>query len=186
VINRIRGIMLFKIIRVGFFILMLISITSCGYHLRGSIPLAPSLHHLYLETKDPYGQLSRYLKQFLKVSNVTLTDKPEDASAVLVIVQETTSQVLLGISGTQQTRQYNLILTVTFQITDPLGKSLTPIQSMTETRSFTIKSDQILAGSNEASNLYNQMRQAIVYDIMARLGSIEITSLLNASTSVNP
>ncbi len=170
--------MISKIVRAWFFILLLVNITSCGYHLRGPMPLAPLLYKLYLETNDPYGQLTRYLNQFLKVSGVTLVEKREDATAVLVILRETTSQQLLGMSSTQQTRQYNLILNVIFQVTDPQGKIVVPPQSITQTRSFTIKSDQILAGSNEANNLYNQMRQAITYDIMARLSSKEINRLL--------
>ncbi len=174
--------MIKKTIRMWFLIICLLTITSCGYHLRGSMPLAAPLYKLYLETSDPYGPLTRYLKQFLKVSGVTLVDQRENSTAVLVILREATSQQLLGISGTQQTRQYNLILNVTFQVTNPQGKILVPIQNITETRSFTIKSDQILAGSNEANNLYNQMRQAIVYDIMARLGSTEITLLLAPET----
>ncbi len=178
--------MISKTIRTWFFIILLFSITSCGFHLRGSMPLAAPLYKLYLETNDPYGQLSRYLKQFLKISGVSLVDKQEDSTAVLVILREATSQQLLGISGTQQTRQYNLILNVTFQVTDPVGKVLVPLQSITETRSFTIKSDQILAGSNEANNLYNQMRQAIVYDMMARLGSTEVTRLLTPETTAKP
>lgn len=173
-------------IRTWFLIFMLFSITSCGYHLRGSMPLAAPLYKLYLDTNDPYGQLTRNLKQFLKVSNVTLVNKREDSTAILAILHEATSQQLLGISGTQQTRQYNLILNVTFQVTDPVGKVLVSSQSITETRSFTIKSDQILAGSNEANNLYNQMRQAIVYDIMARLGSTEVTRLLTPETMAKP
>lgn len=178
--------MVSKTIRTWFFIIILFSMTSCGYHLRGSIPLATPLYKLYLETSDPYGQLTRYLKQFLKVSGVTLVEKREDSTAVLAILHEATSQQLLGISGTQQTRQYNLILNVTFQVTDPVGKVLVPPQSITETRSFTIKSDQILAGSNEANNLYNQMRLAIVYDIMARLGSTDVTRLLMPETMSKP
>jgi len=173
-------------IRLWLFVVLLFCITSCGYHLRGSMPLAAPLYKLYLETSDPYGQLTRYLKQFLKVSNVNLVNHREDSTAILVILREATSQQLLGISGTQQTRQYNLILNVTFQVTDPQGKIVVPLQSITETRSFTIKSDQILAGSNEANNLYNQMRQAIVYDIMARLGSAEVTRLLTPETPVKP
>lgn len=174
------------IARIGFYFLILLGIVSCGFHLRGSIPLAPSLYKLHLETKDPYGQLTRNLKQYLKISGVTLVDKPEDATAILVILQESTSQQLLGMSGTQQTRQYNLILTVVFEVTDPLGKIIVPPQILAETRSFTIKSDQILAGSNEANNLYTQMRQAIVYDIMTRLGSTEITQLLTTIEPTKP
>lgn len=157
-----------------------IFIAGCGFHLRGTMPLAPAMHDIYLETQDPYGTLTRYLRQFLKMSGVNLVEKKAEATTVLVIISETTSQQLLSLSGTQQTRQYNLILTVTFQLTNPQGKALVPPQVAKETRTLTIKSDQILAGSNEANTLYDQMRQATVYDIMSRLSSKDIMVQLNS------
>lgn len=166
--------------------IMFLSLSSCGFHFRGTIPLAPSIHELCLETKDPYGQLAHYLKEFLKISGIHLVEKREDATSVLVILSESTSQVLLGISGTQQTRQYNLVLTVAFQVADPQGKALIPPQIVTETRTLTIKAGQILAGSNEANTLYDQMRQAIVYNIMSRLASKDITTLLVQTQPTSP
>lgn len=161
-----------------FTFLLSLMLTGCGFHLRGPLPLAPPLRNIYLQTQDPYGQLTRYLKQFLMHSDVQLVDKMEEASSVLVILSESTTQQLLSLSGTQQTRQYNLILSVSFQVNDPQGKVLVNPQVVTETRTLTIKADQILAGSNEANTLYSQMRQAIIYDIMSRLSSKDITSLL--------
>lgn len=163
-------------------VILLCLLTSCGFHWRGELPLAPPLHHLYLQTSDPYGQLSKNLIQFLKLSGVHIAAKPEDASTVLVILNESTQQQLLGISGTQQTRQYNLLLHVTFSVTRPDGSVLVPPQLMTEVRTLTIKADQILAGSNEANMLYQQMRQAIVYNIMSRLASKDIATLLAPAT----
>jgi len=139
------------------------------------------MHNLYLESHDPYGQLARNLKQFLKVAGVHLTKKREDADIVLMILSEVTPQKLISISGTQQTRQYNLILTVTYQLTTPQGKPLINPQTSSVTRTLTIKADQILAGSNEANALYDQMRQAIIYDIMSRLSSKDITTQLIAN-----
>lgn len=154
------------------------SLISCGYHLRGKLNFAPPLHYLYINTKDPYGSLTRNLKEYFKISGVHLVDKKEEATTVLSIIDETTAQQLLGISGTQQTRQYNLILSVTFVVEDKDGKTLTPPQILRQTRTLTIQADQILAGSNEANSLYQQMRSAIAYDILNRLASKDISEIL--------
>jgi LPS-assembly lipoprotein len=168
--------------RKTFLLMLLLSLigllSGCGFHLRGQLPLAPPLQKLYLKTQDPYGQLTRNLKQYLKDSNVQLADSPQTAETVLEILHEYNTEQLLSIGGTQQTRQYNIILTVNFQVTDPTGKILLPPQSMSETRSLTIQSNQILGGSNEENNLYQQMRRAIVYDIMNRLSSKDVTDLI--------
>jgi outer membrane lipopolysaccharide assembly protein LptE/RlpB len=67
---------------------------------------------------------------------------------------------------------------VTFQVTDPKGKILLSPQTVSETSTLAITAGQILAGSNEASNLYQQMRQAIVYDILSRLSSRQVSRIL--------
>jgi LPS-assembly lipoprotein len=153
-------------------------LTACGFHLRGDIPLPPPLQKLYLKTTDPYGQLSRNIKQYLRFSGVQLVDSPEEAETILVILNETNNEQLLSIGGTQQTRQYNITLTVSFEVTNSRGIVLVPPESLSETRSLTILSNQILGGSNEENNLFVQMRSAIVYDILSRLSSKEVAALV--------
>jgi LPS-assembly lipoprotein len=153
-------------------------LSACGFHFRGQVPLAPPLKKMYLQSEDPYSQLTRNVKQSLKISGVELVDTADKADTILDIIRETNSEQLLSIGGTQQTRQYNITLTVTFQITDAHGKVLVPIESLSETRSLTILSNQILGGSNEENNLFVQMRRAIVYDIMSRLSSSDVSALV--------
>lgn len=164
--------------RLLFLLLMMLTLTSCGFHPRGELPLAQPLHNLYLESRDPYGQLAHNLQQYLKASSVHLTDSPTKADTVLVITKEEMGQQLLGVAGTQQTRQYSLSITVAFQITSPTGLVLVPQQAVTESRTIPILANQTLAGSNEANNIYSQMRQAIAYDIMNRLASQDVTTML--------
>lgn len=156
----------------------LISLTACGFQLRGTIPLAPPLQNIYLKTSDPYGQLSKNLRQYLKMSGIHLADSPANAKTILAILKEDQTQQLVSVGGTQQTRQYNLILNVTFQVTDPQNNTLVGPQTVSETRTLTLQSNQILAGSNEAENLYQQMRRAIIFDIMNYLSSEQTTNKL--------
>lgn len=151
---------------------------GCGFHPTGFAPLAPVLHTMYLQTNMPYNQLTRQLKQYLKTSGVCLTTTPQQACLHLVILSEETGQQLISVSSSQQTRQYNLTLTVTFQVTDAQGRSLTPPQIVSELRTVTMQTSQMLGGSNEANILYQQMRRAIVADIISRLSSEDITAML--------
>lgn len=167
-----------NIFLIFFSLFVCLTLSSCGFHLRGPVPLAPPLKQLYLKTEDPYGQLTRNIKQYLKLSGVYLANTPQEAETVLVILREFNSEQLLSIGGTQQTRQYNITLTVNFEVTTPDGKILVSPQSCSETRALTIQSNQILGGSNEENNLYQQMRRAIVYDIMSRLSSKEVSTLV--------
>ncbi len=153
-------------------------LSSCGFQLRGSQPLNPAFQEIYIKTEDPYGQLTRNLREYLKMSGAYVTDTPGVAPIVLNILSETKTQALLSVSSNQQTRQYNLILTVIYDITNAKGVVLVPPQTAVETRAFTTVSDQILGGTNEQNTMYQQMQQAIVYDIVNRLGSRDIAAML--------
>jgi len=162
------------------FIVCLALITSaCGFHLQGEEPLAPALHSMYLQSPDPYGHLAQNLKRYLKMSHVQLASSPSEAKTVLAILSDTNTQRLLGVSGTQQTRQYQLAVTVTFEITDKAGRPITSPQTLNETRAITVQSDQILGSSNEANLYYQQMRRTLAYSIINTLSSKQVTATIN-------
>lgn len=159
-------------------LIVILCLSSCGFQLRGSAPLSPPLKRLYIQTANPYGTLTNNLRDYLKTSGVEVTDSPQNALTVLHIISETQSQQLLSVSGLQQTRQYSLTLAVTFEVTTPQGVVLMPALTLSENRTLTTLSDLILAGTNEQNTLYQQMRQAIIYDIINRLSSRDVTILL--------
>lgn len=163
------------------FLFILFCLVGCGFHLRGQMNFPPSLHRIYLQSKDPYGQLSKNIKLYLRMSGIYVADNPKDATTILDILNESQNQVLQNVSGTMSTRQYNLVLTVVFQVTDKYGAILMPPQSVSETRPITILANQILGGSNEQAVLFQQMRQAIVYTIMTRLASHDVKQMLESS-----
>jgi LPS-assembly lipoprotein len=159
-------------------------LTGCGFHPRGTVTLAPPLQSVYVESHDPYSELTRNIQQSFKSSHVHLTASPAEASTVFEIMQESATQQLLSVGGTQQTRQYNLVLAVTFQVTTPKGVILLPAQTVSETQTLTVQADQILGGSNEQNNLYHQMRRAIVNTIMIRLSSKEATASITKQNKI--
>lgn len=157
---------------------LFLGLVGCGFQPRGAFPLAPPLYNLYIQSCDPYGRLTRYIKQYLKASHVHVTCSPQTATTVLHILQEDEGQQLLSVGGTQQTRQYNLTLTVSFQITNACGVVLVPTQLLSQSRVIPIQVSQVLGGSNEANILYNQMRRDIAFDLMNRLASNCVTQTL--------
>lgn len=169
--------MLKKCLVVG---LLSAALIGCGFRLQGEKTLAPPLQRLSLETPDPYGQLARNLQQALKMSKVTLVDDKAAATTMLNITKDEATQEFLSVNGTTQTRQYNLRVTVEFDITDTNGAIIIPSLALSETRVITVQSNQILGSSNEATLFYQQMRRNLAYAIMNRIASKEVTQEINA------
>jgi len=156
-------------------------LAGCGFHLQGERHFPTSLQRIYLSTNDPYGHLARQLQQYLITSHVQLAKSPSEANVLLRIISDVASQDLLSVSSTQQTRQYILRVTVIFDIADAKGTPLITPQSLVETRSLTVQSNQILGSSNEATLLYQQMRRMLAYAIINRITSEEITQMIEQS-----
>lgn len=163
---------------------MTLLLSACGFHPQGEMRLADPLKRMHLQTPDPYGSLARNLRDYLRMSHVKLVACNE-AQTNLVILHDDTSQELLSVSGTQQTRQYNLKVNVAFEITNKAGHTILPAQSFSETRAITVQSNQILGSSNEANLYYQQMRRSLAYAIMTRLSSLEVTDIINHAESVH-
>lgn len=173
-ITRARAVRLFLLL---FSITLLCS--GCGFKPQGNVTLAPPLHRLYLQTSDPYGILSKNLQPYLKMSHVQLVSSPQEADTVLVIRSDSENETLLSVSGTTQTRQYNLSVTVVFSIENNKGLTIVPPQTLTESRVITVQSNLVLGSSNEANLFYQQMRRTLASAIMNRIASAQVTKMVN-------
>lgn len=156
----------------------LLGLNGCHFHLQGDYALAPEMHQLYLQTNDPYGVLTRSLQQYFKMSHVNLVKTPEMANVHLNILSDTTSQDLISVSGTQQTRQYKMQVAVTIELIDNKGQTILVPQTFIESRIITVQSNQTLGSSNEANLAFQQMRQSLAHAIINRLASHEVSRKL--------
>lgn len=163
--------------------ILLVTLTSCGFTLRGDTELAEPLKLMYLQTVDPYGPFTKSLDQSLKMSNVTTVSNPKKAHTILQIIRDDTEQKLLSVSGTQQTRQYELKVTVMFQVLNNKGSIIVGPQALAETRTITVQSNQILGSSNEANSYFDQMRRSLASAVMYRLSSVQLTKQINRAFS---
>jgi LPS-assembly lipoprotein len=154
---------------------------SCGFHIRGQMALPKPMQSVYIESVEPYGTLVRNLQQSLQMSNVHVVENPDEAQTRLVILRDDTSEKLLSVGGTQQTRQYKLTVTTKFEVTDSTGRILVPSQTLSESRVITVQSNQILGSSNEANLYFQQMRRTLASAIMYRLASHDITTMIDTA-----
>lgn len=154
-------------------------LTSCGFHLQGNLVLAPPMHRLYIQSPDPYSYLIRKIDEYLRISKVLRVSSPDQADVILTIISDDATQELLTVNGTNQTRQYNLQVIVTFMLSKADGAIILGPQTLSETRPLTVQANQILGSNNEANLFYQQMRRTIAYGIMNRISSREVTNLVN-------
>jgi LPS-assembly lipoprotein len=156
-----------------------ISLTACGFKLRGHAFLPPEMRTIYLQSHAPHGPLTEQLKQTLANMGITLVDSAQEAPISINILSEGTARQLSGTSTTTQINTYQLVYTVHYEIMDKAGRRLGNVRSVSANRNYVANADQVLSTNMEYNQLEQDMRRDVVYQIINQMGSKSVLRHLN-------
>jgi LPS-assembly lipoprotein len=138
---------------------------GCGFRLQGGDAALPSITaQTYLQTEDPYSDFYASLREGLRARGATVVESPQDASAVLRILEDSSGQRILSVSARNVPREYEIFYQVTFSLEVPGSPSREP-ESLLVTRSYTYDETQVLGKSAEEQEL----RQSLARDLARRV-----------------
>lgn len=146
-----------------------LSLSGCGFHLRGHGPLPPQLRVLHLQTNNPYTAFSKQLRQALCSTGIQLVDNPSAAPVTLQILGDNFGQAVTSIGSSQQVTTYALSYTISYQINDANGHTIIGPQTIIANRSYQIASNQILADTSTLFSLQDDMRRDVIFQLLNRL-----------------
>lgn len=157
-------------------ILFMSLLTACGFHLRTQARLPAALNPLYIQSVDPYGQLTLELKQILRTQDITLVDKRKDAKYTLEIQKATTSTTTLSQSASTSTTQYTLYYYVTYAITNQDGTAVYGPKTITSQRNYTVNQSQVLSSDAQIQSLTEEMEHDSISLMFDQLSSQDALS----------
>ena len=71
--------------KTGFILLSLMLISGCGFHLKHSDGLADKYPQIFLQSSNPNGDLTRFIKLRLRGAGIQIVTMPADNIAVLKV-----------------------------------------------------------------------------------------------------
>ena len=150
-------------------VIALLILAGCGFQLRGvsSLPFDT----LYIDGGgNPVlaGEVGRAVRAG---SQTKLTEKADDAQAVLQLLPATQEKRILALSGAGRVREYQLIYRVKFRLFDKEGRNLTPNQPIELRRDMTYDDTQVLAKQQEELLLFNDMQKDALVQLMRRIAA---------------
>lgn len=151
--------------------IIMISIASCGFHLRGHVSIPPELKTLFLQSNTPYGDFEQTLRSRLLSYNTKLTDTAADAPLTLAVLSTSWQQTPGAFSTNLTTRQFTLSLTITYQLLSSNGTVVIPANSVTSTTAFTIDSSQLLSSTDLGQQYHDNLQQDAANRLMSQLVS---------------
>lgn len=152
--------------------LLLMALTSCGFHLRGMGP-NERLHLPPTWVQSDAAALNTALTQALAGAGVQLVTRRDIAGMVLLAREEQQRRVLS--TGTRgQAREHELRLVLTFSALGPAGEEVLASQTLSQVRDITFNEADVLAKETEEVQLIATMRRDLVQGMLRRLRQVRV------------
>jgi LPS-assembly lipoprotein len=156
------------------FVTLLITLNGCGFKLRGNYLLAPELQTLYLSSVDKQGELTRLVKQHLKLNRITVINNATQITPELRILKDKLDRRTLSVFPNGQVAEYELIYTVRFQL--KLANQDAMNFNFEINRDYQDDPNTALAKSRELTLLLSEMRQQAASKILRDMANIQMPS----------
>ena len=148
-----------------------LAMSACGFQLRGeyNVPFAS-----VFVAAPGTSQIAVKLKRELTNSQSTrLAATVKDAEAQLNIASEKRDRIILSLSGAGRVREYQLKLTVQYQLVDNKGAVAIPTSEIQLQRILTYDDSRIIAKQQEEALLYQDMETDAMQQILRRMTAIK-------------
>ena len=158
------GFFSFRIIAVT---LIAMTLSSCGFHLRGQAEIPYKT--LFIETGG-YSSYANDLERAIRSgSDTKVVHNREEADAVLKIVGESQEKRIISLSSAGRVREFELRYRVAYRLTDRAGVDLVPPGQIDLRRDMTYDDTEVLAKESEELLLYRDMKTDAVQQMLRRL-----------------
>jgi LPS-assembly lipoprotein len=150
-------------------ILFLLSLTACGFQLRGSYNLPWDT--LYIDAPantELYAQIKRNIEAS---SKTRIVDDPKAAQATLSILRNDQAKNILSLSAYARVREFQLVRTFVYRLVDAKGAELQPPAQIVLQREMTFDDVYILAKEQEEVQIWREMQTDLVQQLLRRLAA---------------
>jgi LPS-assembly lipoprotein len=148
-----------------------LSLTACGFQLRGSSSLPFST--IYVPGSS--GGIALDLKRTIQAGSSTrVVDSPKDAQAILEIFEAAREKDILSLTGAGRVREYRLRLRVRYRVRDAKGREYVPTTTLQQVRDITFNDSLVLAKESEEELLYRDMQSDMVQQMMRQLAAARL------------
>jgi LPS-assembly lipoprotein len=158
-------------LRVSVLVLIAVTLTACGFHLRGSYDLPDNLSPLYLDKNSMSLLMFKELSSTLKVSGVELTQDPETAASVLMISAEKRARDVISVDALGRAREYRLIYRFNFSL-EQSGETVIDKNTIQLARNLLFNPEAVLGVAEETENTYRDMVRDSAGQILLRLQAL--------------
>lgn len=162
-------------LKVIFLFLFSFLLSGCGFHIKHSSEgLSAKYPQVYVQTSDPNGELTRFVKIRLRGANIKVLTMPNADATILKVNGERRSERTISVNVKAQNAEQEMGYNLAYSLQRPGYQS----QSFTFSlyRDFLDNPAQALAKSREAEQLTSELREAAADNIIYTMQVLEADS----------
>ncbi|PCI20835.1 MAG: lipoprotein B transmembrane [Piscirickettsiaceae bacterium] len=161
---------LYQLLRLTLLSVLIVSLFSCGFKLRGAIDLPENLQKIFIEGSQS-SELVLDLKESLAYSAQVVTDKA-DADAILTISREETKNRTLSVDSNGKIREAELQYSVVYSLTTPKGDIILNNETLLLVRDYINDENDVIGRSNESAVITRDLKRDAAQQILRRLQAL--------------
>ena len=150
-----------------------LALAACGFHLRESAALPPAMKRVHLTVSGGVGtDMYRALARSLQVSGATIEDHGGAGIAELNVPTAAFGTETLTLGGYSLITEYAVHYQVRFDLVDPKGNTLIPLQTISMSREYSYDATQTIGAASEVQEIQASLVSDMVQAIMFRLQAV--------------
>jgi len=150
-------------------ILLLIVITSCGFHLRGMTEI--SYKTISLEGKEL--SLTKNLKKILNTNKVAIVSSTENPELRVELLSEESEKRILSLSGQGLVREFEIFYRVRYRIKTSDSEIWNEEELIETRKDFTYSDSNLLAKEEEEKKLNEAMSNEAITNLFNQIQLIK-------------
>lgn len=168
--------------------LLILSLSACGWHLRGSASGSDKLAmtqqlNLIIESNDNHSQLVNALRQALPGYRITEVQKNTAQTLTLDIGSEILDKRTAGVGSDALTSAYEIILRVPYSVSNN-DDAITPKDTNASiTRTYNYNVNNANSAAQEEELVLREMRRELAQTILRRVKNLAAKQLSTPTTS---
>lgn len=154
--------------------LLSITLTACGFKLRGSFELPAELQKMYVAGSQS-SVLVRDLNEMLAYS-AEVVSKRSDADAILTINKEDSENRTLSVDSRGKVRESEMQYSVVYSLALQNGDILIDNAALLLTRDFINDENDIIGRTNESAVITRDLKRDAAQQILRRVQALKVGS----------
>jgi LPS-assembly lipoprotein len=153
---------------------MLGLVSACGFRPAGQVTMP--FERLYVPAGD-YASFAAEFRRYLESGSKTeLTDRPDQAQAILEILGERQERLILSLSEAGKVAEYLLRYRVSYRLVDHARREIIPSTEILLQRDLTYQDTELLGKENEEALLYRDMKNDAMLQLARQLAAARVPS----------